>query len=368
MRHFLHHPETRLKKYSPHTKSLDVSLLLATILFAITPASQANSTKRVTVEIVSPHNSDVIHVLPCVVAAPVTHRIASHASAELLQLLPVGSSVKKGQLVAKQDNVYLSQHLELIKTDIESARVAKAFADDEYNRALMLSKKGLASSSELNKFKLQLDSASLKMQRLQLELQTAEIRSKRLSHYAPFDAQVTEVSSEPGAQLSEGQPILRLMSTQNKQLECQLPVLAYQNSVALKGHRFDFNGKPLKLREVSQQLDSTAENLTLYFDHPAKDRRDILVGYRQEITMAVKAENITRVPYDALELEGSTYRAWRVNKKGQAERLDVDVLGSVDTYYIVQSDIKPGDQLVVRGQQGLSVGQLVELVSRDSPP
>ena len=113
-----------------------------------------------------------------------------------------------------------------------------------------------------------------------------------------------------------------------------------------------------QLREVSQRLDSTSDNLILYFDHPAKDRRDILVGYRQEITMAVKADNITRVPYDALELEGSTYRTWRVNKDGKAERLEVDVLGTVDAYYIVQSEIKPGDQLVVRGQQGLSVGQV----------
>lgn len=357
----------RLKKFVTRSNAKKMFPLLVLTLL-VTPCSEASNTKRVTIEVVTHHNSDVIHVLPCVVAAPVTYRIASHASAELLQLLPVGSSVKKGQLVAKQDNVYLSQQLELIKTDIESARVAKAFAEDEYNKALMLSKKGLASSSELNKFKLQLDSASLKMQRLQLEIKTAEIRTKRLNHYAPFDAQVTEVSSEPGAQLAEGQPILRLMSTQNKQLECKLPVLAYQNSVALKGHRFDFNGKPLKLREVSQQLDSNAENLTLYFDHPAKDRRDILVGYRQEITMAVKADNITRVPYDAVELEGSTYRTWRVDKDGKAERLDVDVLGTVDAYYIVQSEIKPGDRLVVRGQQGLSVGQLVELISRDAPP
>jgi RND family efflux transporter MFP subunit len=356
-----------LKKYFARTTHRNILPLLVLTL-AVVPPLQAATAKRVTIEVASHHSSDVIHILPCVVAAPVTHRIASHASAELLQLLPVGSSVKKGQLVAKQDSVYLSQQLELIKTDIESARVAKAFAEDEYNRASMLGKKGLASSSELNKFKLQLDSASLKMQRLQLEIKTAEIRTKRLNHFAPFDAQVTEVSSEPGAQLAEGQPILQLMSTQNKQLECKLPVLAYQNSVALKGHRFDFNGKPLKLREVSQQLDSNAENLTLYFDHPAKDRRDILVGYRQEITMAVKADNITRVPYDAVELEGSTYRTWRVNKDGKAERLDVDVLGTDDTYYIVQSDIQPGDQLVVRGQQGLSVGQLVELISRDAPP
>lgn len=331
------------------------------------PLTAAN-TKRVSIEQALHHGSDVIHTLPCVVAAPVTYRIASHASAELLELLPVGTSVKKGQLVAKQDNSYFSRHLALIKTDIESARIAQTFAEDEFNRANMLSKKGLASSAELNKFKLQLDSASLKMQRLQLELQSAELRFKRLSHFAPFDAQVIAVNSEPGAQLAEGQPILQLMSTQNKQLECKLPIVAYQNTVSLKGHRFDFNGKPLKLREVSQQLDASAEHLTLYFDHPAKDKRDLLVGYRQEITMAVQADNISKVPYDAVELEGVNYHTWRVTRNGTVERIKVEVLGSLDAYYIVQSDVKPGDQLVVRGQQGLVSGQQVELISRDSPP
>ena len=350
------------------TGNFAAKLLITGAFCCLFSAGLSASVKKVSIAQALHHGNDVTHTLTCVVAAPVTYRIASHASAELLQLLPVGSSVKKGQLVAKQDNLYLQQQLELIKTDIESARVAKAFAADEYNRALMLSKKGLASSSELNKFKLQLDSASLKMRRLELEMQTAEMRTKRLNHYAPFDAQVTEVSSEPGAQLAEGQPILRLMSTQNKQLECKLPVLAYQNSVALKGHRFDFNGKPLKLREVSQQVDSSAENLTLYFDHPAKDRRDILVGYQQEITMAAKADNITKVPYEAVELEGINFRAWRVNDDGIVERIDVEVLSKLDSFYVVQSAIQPGDSLVVRGQQGLIAGQQVELISRDSPP
>jgi len=357
-----------LKKPKSTARLLLLSWVVVSGFGLYANAAAAANTKKVSIEPALHHDSDVTHVLPCVVAAPITYRIASHASAELIQLLPVGTSVKKGQLVAQQDDIYLSQQIALIRTDIESARVAKAFAADEFNRASMLGKKGLASSAEMNKFKLQLDSASLKMQRLELELKLTEARHKRLKHYAPFDAQVIAVNSEPGAQLSEGQPILQLMSTQNKQLECKLPVLAYQNVVALKGHRFDFHGKPLQLREVSQQLDSTSDNLILYFDHPAKDRRDILVGYRQEITMAVKADNITKVPTDAIELEGTTYHTWRVKENGTVERLDVDILGSTEHFYIVQSDIKPGDQLVVRGQQGLNNGQKVELISRDSPP
>lgn len=340
--------------------------LLSCYGLALMPLHAVANNKKVTIEKALHHGSDVRHTLNCVVSAPVTHRIASHASAELLQLLPVGTTVRKGQLVAKQDNVYLSRHIALIKLDIEAARVAMAFAEDEFKRAEMLSQRGIASSAELNKFKLQLDSAKLKMQRYEFELQSAEIRFKRLQHFAPFDAQVIAVNSEPGAQLSEGQAILQLMSTQNKQLECQLPVLAYQNTLRLKGHRFEFNGKPIQLKEVSQTLDASAEHLTLYFDHPAKDKRDILVGYRQEISMALQADNISKIPTDAVELEGINYHTWRVAANGKVERLKVDILGSTDSYYIVQSDVKAGDRLVVRGQQGLIQGQTVELIDRDS--
>ena len=99
---------------------------------------------------------------------------------------------------------------------------------------------------------------------------------------------------------------------------------------------------------------------------PNLDVGGIDAGHKLSLLAAIAFG--TSVSFDAVELEGVNYHTWRVTRNGTVERIKVEVLGSLDAYYIVQSDIQPGDQLVVRGQQGLSVGQLVELISRDAPP
>ncbi len=320
-------------------------LALSTSVFA--------NPKTVLVDAVLHHDAGVSHQLNCQIQAPTTFRVSSFASAELVKLLPVGTSVKKGQLVASQDDGFLSAQINIIKTDIESARVAKTYASEEYNRLNRLSKTGLAPATDLNNLKFQLDSSELKIQRLQQELKLVELRIKRLKHYAPFDAQVTAVMAELGSQLTEGQPILQLFATEDKQLACFLPVISYSDQTALKQSKFDLRGTPIKLREISQQLDETKENLVLFFNHPAKERRDLLVGQRETVQMLVYSDRITRVPNEAIELDGEEYRSWRVNQNNQVERMKIKILGTSPSHYIVDSDLRPGDKVVISGQHGL---------------
>lgn len=341
----------------PQSLLFSARLLAGCLLLPVLGA--AATEKTVLTDVVLAHHAAVVHPLSCTITAPQSYRISSHATAELIQMLPVGSSVKKGQQVARQDDSYLQRQISIIKTDIEAARVAKNFASEEFQRMNRLSKSGLTAATELNNLKFQLDSSELKIQRLEQELQLAQMRQKRLSHFAPFDAQVISVSSEPGSQLVEGQPIMQLLSTQNKQLECLLPVISYSSNADLKRHQFVLQGKALKLREVSQQLDAKAEHLTLYFDHPAADRSNLLVGQLQQIDMKVQSETITKVPNEAIELEGEVFRTWKVTPDNHVERVQLKILSTLDTHYIVESALRPGDKLVIRGQHGLQNGQAV---------
>lgn len=323
------------------------------------PVWATEPTKTVLVDTVQHHDTGMSYNLNCKVTAPGIYRVSSHAGAELIQLLPVGRMVKKGELVAKQDDVYLTRQIAIIKTDIESAKAAKRYAEDEFNRMQRLTKSGMTAASELNNLKLQVDSSFFKIQRLQQELELAQARLNRLNHFAPFDAQVMAVSAELGSQLVEGQAIMQLLSVQNKQLECLLPVENYRGPDVLKTNKFSFETTALTLREISQTLDSKGENLTLYFDHPAKDKLNLLVGQAQTIVMRVYSEQITRVPNDAIELDGKNYRAWRVSDVQSAERIDLKILESQDNFYVVESVLRPGDKLIVRGQHGLQNGQIV---------
>jgi RND family efflux transporter MFP subunit len=341
------------------SRRLTAGCLLLLPAFAL-PAAE----KTVLTGEVLAHHAAVVHALNCTITAPQRFRISSHATAELIQMLPVGSSVKKGQQVAKQDDAYLQRQINIIKTDIESAKVAKNFASEEFQRMNRLSKSGLTAATDINNLKFQLDSSELRIQRLEQELQLAQMRQKRLSHFAPFDAQIMSVSSEPGSQLVEGQPIMQLLSTQNKQLECLLPVISYSSNAELKRHQFILQGKALKLREVSQQLDEKAEHLTLYFDHPAADRSNLLVGQIEQIDMRVQSDTITKVPNEAIELEGEVFRTWKVNADNQVGRVPLKILSTLDTHYIVESTLRPGDRVVIRGQHGLQNGQAVRVQAK----
>jgi RND family efflux transporter MFP subunit len=232
---------------------------------------------------------------------------------------------------------------------------------------MKLNNKGLTSASELNNLKMQLDSSILKIERLQQELEIAQTRHSRLVHRAPFDSQVVAVDTEPGTQLMEGQTMLRLLSTQNKQLECRLPVSAYQTINALKSYRYDLDGMALKLREIGQKVDAQRQELILYFDHPAKDKRDVLVGFKLNASMHMMSEQITKVPSDAVELEGERYYTWRITKDNAVEKVEVKILETHDSHYIVESALRAGDKLVVSGQQGLSVGQRIDMDDAHKP-
>lgn len=334
--------------------------LLALLSFGSAGSEKANNDKTVLVDLVQPHHAAVIHSLSCHITAPASYRISSYATAELQQILPVGTSVKKGQLVARQDDAFMQRQLNILQTDLETARVANRFAKDEFERMARLSKSGLTAATDLNNLKFQLDSSELRIQRLQQELALLTLKKNKLNHLAPFDAQVMAVIAEPGAQLTEGQPIMQLLSVQNKQLECQLPLAMFSDSAELKKHRYLLQNQALSLREVSQTLDPKTESLTLYFDHPAKDRRDLLVGQTQFIEMQVQSERITRVPNQAIELEGEEFRSWRISRDGKAEKVLLKILSTNDSYYVVDSALRPGEQVVIRGQHGLKMGQQVQ--------
>lgn len=344
---------------------LTLSLWVFSLMFVCLPPAHA-ATKAVLVESVLHHDAGVSHQLNCAIEAPTSFRVSSFASAELVKLLPVGTTVKKGQLIARQDDSFLSAQINIIKTDIESARVAKLYASEEFNRLNRLSKTGLAAATELNNLKFQLDSSELKIQRLQQELKLVEVRVNRLNHFAPFDAQVTAVMAELGSQLTEGQPVLQLIATEDKQLACLLPVISYSDQAALKQHKFDLRGTTIKLREISQQLDSKGENIILLFNHPAKDRRDLLVGQRETVQMMVFSNRITRLPNEAVELDGENYRSWRVNDDNKVERIEIKILGTSESHYIVDSVLRPGDKVVVSGQHGLLPELVVKPEQRGS--
>ena len=78
---------------SPLLKKCRTALGLCALLLPVV-AVHAAPEKTVLTDEVLAHHAAVVHPLNCTITAPQSFRISSHATAELLQMLPVGSSVK----------------------------------------------------------------------------------------------------------------------------------------------------------------------------------------------------------------------------------------------------------------------------------
>ena len=338
------------------------------LLAGLVNPAQAEKLTKVIVEPVEAWQKGIDTALFCQVSTPFVYQLASHADAELTQVLPVGSRVEKGAQLAQQDPFYLGRDIEIKKVDLQQANTELAYHQAEFERLASLKQQDMTSASRHNRLKLQLQSAKLKQQRLQQQLDVLNRRFAHLHHYAPFAGQVVKLAAQPGQQLGQGDAILTLLPLQQKQLECKLPLNIYQQLDNLEQLSFAFEQQPLPLREFSEQLDEKSQSITLFFDHtPAMPA--VLVGQRLQLNMLQQRDNASRIPYDAVKLESNksgarTYTTWMVDPSDQAVKVPLKILATSTTHFIVESTLKAGDRVIVRGAQRLKPEQKVAPIEK----
>ena len=90
---------------------------------------------------------------------------SSESDARLTFLLPKGSEVNKGELIAEQDNYYLQQELQRLEQEQKSSELELTYSADEFKRLSEL-KANMVSPSKLNNFSLKRDQATLNYDRI----------------------------------------------------------------------------------------------------------------------------------------------------------------------------------------------------------
>ncbi|WP_444922078.1 efflux RND transporter periplasmic adaptor subunit [Microbulbifer sp. CnH-101-G] len=326
--------------------------------------------ERVIVEKALEWQQAVETTLYCTVSVPFLHEVSSHNQAELTTVKPVGSTIKAGELVAEQDGYYLNSEIAVIRTDLELVEAQLKHAKDELARLETLRQSEMVSQSQLSVLLLQVNTYRLNRQRLKQQLQTSEYRLEHLKHYAPFNGQVIQVNASPGERLSPGQRIAQLLPLEKKQLECKVPQDQAPEVTSSEKFEFHLQGEPIFLRDIGVTVETDTQNLTLYFESNGDQYQSLLVGQRFQVSMLKRAENafqnesITRVPSDAVKLEGNTHQVWAVDGENKVHKVPVRILDTLDSYFVVQSEIQPGDLLVVVGHEGLQVDQDVIPVNK----
>ncbi|WP_444939267.1 efflux RND transporter periplasmic adaptor subunit [Microbulbifer sp. JMSA002] len=347
------------------------SSIISTTLFS-SSSIFADDSRAVLVEAAHPWQQAINTRLFCSVLSPPLHQVSSHTEAELTQVKPVGSIIKAGELVAAQDGFYLSQEIEIIRTDIAITQSQLIYAEEELSRLERLRSADMVSPSHLNSLKLNADTYRLTKQRLEHQLTTAEYRLERLQHYARTDSQVVSIEANPGERLNSGQRIMQLLPLKENQIECSLPEEKLNNENLLNSSTFTFRDQNIPLRNISHTVNPETQNLNLYFETESEQFPSLLVGQRFEITMQTPLstkntrEWVTKVPSDAVILEGDQYKVWTLDSDQRAVSTEVQIIDTLKGHFVVRSTIKPGDLVVVLGYEGLQPNETVSPTKREN--
>lgn len=267
-----------------------------------------------------------------------------------------GDRVSKGQLIATVDPSSL-------KNSYDMAHAARAQAEDAYQRYKQLHDKGSLP-----------DIKWVEAQSVLQEAVAAEnIARKNLADcnlYAPCSGVISEKYAEPGQNVGPGVPVAKLATTGNLNVKISVPegeiadIAAGQKAniriEALGGKTFE--GRVIEKGVIADAM-SRSYAVKIRIDSPS---RDLLPGMVSDVRLAkprkqdADAGREIVIPASVIQLgDDNSCFVW-VDVKGKAARRTV-VCGEFRADgVVIASGLKPGDKLIVEGQQKVCTGTTVK--------
>lgn len=314
----------------------------------------ANSTPSVRVGEAQPWQKGIQKPLYCHADVPFRQQISSHVSAELTWLLPAGSQVKKGELLAKQNDFYLKRQLAQLDANAKAAHANYIYSFNEYERLSKLDEGGVVSSSELQLHKRDYQTALEQNKIYEEQFRLVEHQLNNLTHRAPADGVVLSLSGQPGQWVGEGESILEFLPADHHEMTCRVTLDLYQEFNHFKDVELSLlDGTELFLDRHAGSVSRQDQTINLHLKFKSTPLEKFLIGQRYVVDVSMAASNLTKVPYDALTINNSEYYVWRVSADNQVSKVVVEIIDSEKNYSVIQGSIQAGDKLVVKGKVAL---------------
>ena len=357
---------------------LKLFTLLTLALFAVQPPSPGEEKPAIPVETVTAIRSESLLTEIQLTGTVVSRRfsgLSSRADGLVEEVMvDAGSQVKKGDVLLTLDTRFAEIELDLIRTEIEVARVRLREAERKGEEVSRATESGAFAKSAAA-------SLAADAQVRAAELKTLEVREvqqlERISRHrlvAPFDGSITRKATEAGEWVETGTTVFDLVETDALWFELQVAqefLAAIQNVERATVLLDPFKGSPLKAKidvvvPVKDPISRTF--LTrLAFDDP-----DSLASPGMSGTAVLKVRparpRSVSVPRDAVTRypDGSA-KVWTVREEAGrqvARSVSVTTSGRLGETVEVTEGLNGGEQVVVRGNEGLSEEDEVEATAR----
>jgi len=321
------------------------------------PVSAATKPSLVSVGLVQSWEKGEVNIVNCQVSVPFLTAFSSENSATLTYLMPKGSDVKKGDLIAQQQNFYYAKELTRLKQQLDISDIELHHSINEYNRLAGL-KNNMIAKSQLANSLLKRRQSNAKHQQLNNEISELEYRIERLTFRAPANGVIVETFSEPGEYLTQGTKVLSFLSENEKEINCQIPVAKFARDSHANYNLMESELKPLSLTRVSQVIENKGQFVSVYLKGEAS-LVSYFIGQRVRVRMSSVNDKLIRLPLDSLNLSNAGDYVWKVDSANKISKVAVKLIANQSGSFLAESLLKAGERVVTIGRSGLVSDQKI---------
>ncbi len=324
-----------------------IAVIVVIFLAAVLKVKTAKSTEdkippakeySIVVSAITPQVKDVELTLPylALIENDKDVKLASRILGRVNWIKPSGSSVKKGEVIARLDNTSVMAGIESTKAQIKAMETALNNLESTHNRTLELLKVKGASieqsqteESKIAELKSKVESLKQKLNDLKNTLTYAIIKS-------PVDGRISQTMVNKGDMATPGRPVVSVSAKNGFYLLVRVPT-----DVNIKGVEWD--GKFYDAVPLNSTFNSLAE-YKVYVD-----KEGLTTGDRVEVSVVVFKGNGLMLPFDAvLNRNGKSYVLVR-----NGDKVDPQLINTIqegEEGIVVSNNDLAGKELVVAKQ------------------
>ncbi len=273
-------------------------------------------------------------------------------------LVEEGQAVGKGQVLARLST-------EAIGPAAASARAQKRIAQADYDRMQSLFKEGAVSQRDVEVAEVALRNAEANEAAAVKRLEEATIR-------APVAGVIAQRLHDAGDRVKDGDQLFRLVNTQELEFEATVPSeyvadvkVGSPASLTVTGE--DGAGVTARVARVNATADAATRQVKVYVKVPNGSGKIVAGLFASGRVVTNEVKDALAVPNAGVrrDPQGATYVL--VVTQGKVERRDVTVgvTDEVQGLVEIKTGLQQGDIAIVGPVEGLKVGDLVEIVTRE---
>ena len=305
-------------------------------------------------------------------------KLSAEMAGLVRQLVPeLGAYIKQGDLVCRIDDTFAALDVKDAGFLRQRATAALAEARRRYDEAVRLSKDKIVAETDIEALQSFVRISESELLRAELQESRAKEILDRYQIRAPFDGMVVSKQTEEGEWIDQGGAALTIVELDSVFVEFLVPQSFYHQIVRKRDVQISFEAIPDRrfsgaIHGVVALAGEGARSFPVRvelsnLDHaiaPGMSARGVFQtgeGVEQSVVL-VPADAVVRTP------EGR-HSVWLVDdvfgKPVLAEERIVDLGSRQGNAFVLKAgDLNAGDLVIVRGNERLVEGQLVEVIIR----